>query len=204
MLTTILPINTWEIPKINLNLNYNYISNLIANNLIEDYFLPSQIKQNPFFSNINELNEKIGILQTATNGINTILNYIDILKNINPNEKEIINDLTNEINSTIKNTTFESLPVFSQTLKIGDQNINLSIPTFNLNKTSIEDYEKLLTQKQKDIFNILDEINFQSPLNTNFNPYNTQTFESILNSGILTSAYKENIINPETLELLFS
>ncbi len=203
MLTKILPVNIWEIPKINLNLNYNYISNLIANNLIKDYFLPSQIKS-PFFSNINELNEKIGILQTATNGINTILNYIDILKNINPNEKEVINDLTNEINSIIKNTTFESLPVFNQTLKIGDQNINLSIMMFNLNKTSIEDYEKLLTQKQKDIFNILDKITFQSPLNKNFNPFDTETFESIINSNLLTTAYKENIINPQTLELLFS
>lgn len=203
MLTKILPVNIWEIPKINLNLNYNYISNLIANNLIKDYFLPSQIKS-PFFSNINELNEKIGILQTATNGINTILNYIDILKNINPNEKEVINDLTNEINSIIKNTTFESLPVFNQTLKIEDQNINLSIMMFNLNKTSIEDYEKLLTQKQKDIFNILDKITFQSPLNKNFNPFDTETFESIINSNLLTTAYKENIINPQTLELLFS
>ena len=204
MTNPILPINLWEVPKINMNLNYDYISNLIANNMIQDYFLPSEIGQNPFFSNVMDLNEKIGVLQTATQGISTILSYVDILKNVNPNEKEVINDLVKEINSTIKNTTFNSLPVYNQTLKIGDKNINLSIPLLDLNKTTIEDYENLLMKKQKDIFNILDNIAIQTPINTNFNPYDTETFESILNSGLLATAYKENLINPYTLELLFS
>ena len=203
MSTSIVPINLWTVPKINLNLNYDYISNLIANNIIQDFYLPDKI-ENPFFSNVMDTNEKIGILQTATNSLSAILNYIDILKNVNPNEKDVINDLVNEINSTIKNTTFDNLPVFNQTLQIGDKNINLSIPELDLNNTTIEDYEKLLTQKQKDIFNTLENISINTPLNNNFNPLDWETFENILNSGLLATAYKENIINPQTLELLFS
>ena len=204
MTNQILPINLWEIPKTNINLNQDYISNLIANELIQDYFLPSSINQNPLFSQVNDLNEKIGILQTASEGIDKILNYIDAIKNINPNDQEVLNDLINDINSTIKNASFNSSPVFNQTLKIGDKNINLSLPLLDLNKTTIEDYEKLLIQKQKDIFNILENISFETSLNTNFNPYDTETFENILNSGLLTTAYKEDLINPQTLELLFS
>ena len=204
MTNQILPINLWEVPKTNINLNQDYISNLIANGLIQDYFLPSSINQNPLFSQVNDLNEKIGILQTASEGIDKILNYIDVIKNINPADKEVLNDLINDINSTIKNTSFNSSPVFNQTLKIGDKNINLSLPLLDLNKTTIEDYEKLLTQKQKDIFNILENVSVETSLNTNFNPYDTETFENILNSGLLTTAYKEDLINPQTLELLFS
>jgi len=204
MINQILPLNLWEVPKTNINLNQDYISNLIANGLIQDYFLPSPINQNPLFSQVNNLNEKIGILQTASEGINKILNYIDVIKNINPNDQEVLNDLVNDINSTIKNTSFNSSPVFDQTLKIGDKNINLSLPLLDLNKTTIEDYEKFLTQKQKDIFNILENVSVETSFNTNFNPYDTETFENILNSGLLTTAYKEDLINPETLELLFS
>ena len=204
MINQILPLNLWEVPKTNINLNQDYISNLIANGLIQDYFLPSPINQNPLFSQVNNLNEKIGILQTASEGINKILNYIDVIKNINPADKEVLNDLINDINSTIKNTSFDSLPVFDQTLKIEDKNINLSLPLLDLSKTTIEDYEKLLTQKQKDIFNVLENVSVETSFNTNFNPYDTETFENILNSGLLTTAYKEDLINPETLELLFS
>jgi len=204
MINSILPINFFEIPKINVNLNQDYISNIIANNLIQDYFLPPTINQNPFFSNVNELNEKIGILQTATQSIDKILNYIDIIKNINPNEKGVINELTTEINSIIKNTSFNSLPVFNQTLKINNQNINLSLPLLDINNTTIDNYEKLLTKKQEDIFNILNNLSIQTSFNNNFNPFDENTFENILNSGLLTTAYKDNIINPYTLELLFS
>jgi len=204
MINPILPINFFEVPKIDINLNQDYISNLIANNMISDFFLPSAINQNPFFSNVQDLNEKIGILQTATNSIDKILSYVDILKNVNPEEKDVINDLTNEINSIIKNTTFNSLPVFNQTLKIGDKDIDLSLPLLDLNNTTIDKYEELLKKKESDIFNILNNITFQTPINSNFNPFNEDTFESIINSGLLTSAYKTDIIDPYTLELLFS
>ena len=204
MINPILPINFFEVPKIDINLNQDYISNLIANNMISDFFLPSTINQNPFFSNVQDLNEKIGILQTATNSIDKILSYVDILKNVNPEEKDVINDLTNEINSIIKNTTFNSLPVFNQTLKIGDKDIDLSLPLLDLNNTTIDKYEELLKKKESDIFNILNNITFQTPINSNFNPFNEDTFESIINSGLLTSAYKTDIIDPYTLELLFS
>jgi len=200
----ILPASLWQVPRIDTNFNPDYVSHLIANGLIQDYFDPSQIEQNPFFYNVNDFNEKIGILQTATQGIDTILNYVDILKNVNPDEKDVLSELTNEINSNIKNTSFDSSPVFNQTLQIGGQNVDLSLPVFNLNNTSIEEYEKLLTQKQKDIFNVLDNVTIQTPMNTNFNPFDMDTFENILNSGLLTTAYQNAVIEPETLELLLS
>jgi len=200
----ILPLNLWQVPRIDTNFNPDYVSNLIANGLIQDYFDPSKIEQNPFFYNVNDLNEKIGVLQTATQGIDTILNYVNILKNVNPDEKDVLTELTNEINSNIKNTSFDSSPVFNQTIQIGGQNIDLSLPLLNLNKTSIEEYEKLLTQKQKDIFNVLDNVTIQTPMNTNFNPFDIDTFENVLNSGLLTTAYQNAVIEPETLELLLS
>lgn len=204
MYTNILPINLfqYEIPKINPIFNPNYVNNLIANNIPQDFFTPGIAAQNPIFSQVNNLNEKIGILQTATNGIDKILNYIDVLKQINPNEKEVINDLVNEINSTIKNTTYNSTPVFGQTLSIGDKNINLSLPLLDLNKTTIEDYEKLLTQKQKDLFNVLENVSIELPTQVKFNPNDIETFETLLNSGELTQAYNTEMINPLTLQLL--
>ena len=200
----ILPLNLWQVPRIDTNFNPDYISNLIANGLIQDYFDPLKIEQNPFFYNINDFNEKIGILQTATQSIDTILNYVNILKNVNPDEKDVLTELTNEINSNIKNTSFDSSPVFNQTIQIGGQNIDLSLPLLNLNDTSIEEYEKLLTQKQKDIFNVLNNVTIQTPMNTNFNPFDIDTFENVLNSGLLTTAYQNAVIEPETLELLLS
>ena len=200
----ILPINLIEIPKVNPIYNPNYIYHLMTNGIIQDFYIPGLTYTNPAFAKVNDLNENIGILQTATNGIENILNYIDILKQVNPNEKEVISDLVNEINSTIKNTTYNSLPVFNQTLKIGDKNIDLSLPLLDLNKTTIEDYEKLLTQKQKDLFNTLENISLELPTNTQFNPFDSEKFNQILNSGLLTTAYKENLIDPYTLEILLN
>ena len=199
---SILPINLIEVPKINPVYNPHYVYNLIANGVIQDFYIPGAISTNPIFAQANDLNEKIGIIQTATKGIDTILNYIDTLKEVNPNEEKVISDLVNEINSTIKNTTYNSLPVFTQTLKIGDKSIDLSIPLLDLNKTTIEEYEKFLNQKQKDLFNTLENISLELPANTKFSPFDIE-FESLLNSGLLTTAYKENLINPYTLQLLF-
>ena len=199
---TTLPINLYQVPTISPN--PDYVNNLIANGVIQDFFVPGTTAQNPIFSQVKDLNEKIAILQTATKSLNTILNYIDILKKVTPTETEVINKLVDEINDTIKNSTFNSLPIFNQTLKIGDNTINLSIPALNLNDISLEDYEKLITQKQQDIFDVLKNISINLPTNTNFNPYDTQTFETLLNSGLLSTAYKKNLIDPLTLELLLS
>ena len=204
MYTNILPINLfqYEIPKISPIFNPNYVNNLITNGVLQDLFIPGVATQNPIFAQVNDLNEKIGILQTATNGIDKILNYIDVLKQTNPDEKEVINDLVNDINSIIKNTTYNSTPVFGQTLSIGDNKVNLSLPLLDLNKTTIEDYEKLLTQKQKNLFNVLENVSIQLPTQVKFNPNDIETFETLLNSGELTQAYNTELINPLTLQLL--
>ena len=71
MNTNILPINliNYNIPKITPFYKNNYINNLIANGIIQDFYIPGIPMQNPAFAQVNNLNEKIGILQTATNSI---------------------------------------------------------------------------------------------------------------------------------------
>lgn len=203
-MNTIIPINLYQVPTINPLYKPDYLNHLIENGIIQDFFIPGVAAQNPILSQVNNLNENIGILQTATNSIEKILNYVDIIKQVNPDEKEVISELVDEINKTIKSTTFNTIPVFNQTLKIGNKNINLSLPLLDLNHTTIEDYEKILTQKQKNIFSVLENISIEIPTKTHFNPFDTQTFENLLNSGLLSTAYKENLINPLTLELLLS
>ena len=201
----IVPINLFQYKISPPILNVKYVNNLIENGIIKDFFIPGIAAQNPIFSQVNDLNEKIGILQTATKGIDTILNYIDILKKVNPNEEEVLNNLINEINKTIQNTTFNNLPVFNQTLKIADTDINLSIPILNINDiNNIDKYEKILLKTKNNIVDTLKNISLNLTENTKFNPYKFENFQELLNSGELITAYKNNIINPYTLELLLS
>ncbi len=178
-----------------------YINNLIALK-ITDYFLPTQFASNPLFAKIDEFNQNIGILQTATNAVNKILSYIDVLKEINNPTEEILKEIKNEINSIIQNTTFNSLPVFSQTLTIGDKKVSLSLPAFNPNKISIEEYEKLLLKKKDNFIDALKNLTIQTPFENKANPLKFETFNRLLNSGSLLQAYNTNLINPLTLEFL--
>jgi len=200
----ILPINLWQVPQIEPTRNYDYISNIIENGLIQDFFVPGIAAQNPLFQQVNNFNENVGILQTATQGIDEILNYVDILKNVNPEDKNVMSDLANEINDVIKNTNYNSIPVFQDKLQVNGNNVDLSIPTFDINNTNITDYEKLLTQKQKDLFEVLNNISLELPGESNFNPNSVQTLQDILNSGELTTAYETGLINPLTFQLLLS
>ncbi|WP_457564200.1 hypothetical protein, partial [Caminibacter sp.] len=71
--------------------------------------------------------------------------------------------------------------------------------------TNIEDYEKILLEKQKDIFEALKNLNTLNPFENNLpNPENFETFMSLLNNGSLLQAYNTELINPENLQLLFS
>jgi hypothetical protein len=192
------PLNTKPI-----TFNYDYISHIQALNLL-DYFTPTQFASNPLFAQVDEFHQNIGVLQTASNAIEKILTIVDTIKNLNNPTEDVLKDLANEINETIKNTTFDNLPVFSQSLKIGDDEIKLAIPEFTPD-TNIEKYEKILTQKQKDIFEAIKNLNTINPLEKlNTNPADFETFTFLLNSGSLIQAYNTELINPENLQLLLS
>ena len=210
MSNTISPLNLnflWQVPQIESTRNDDYISNIIANGLIQDFFVPGIAAQNPFLKQVNDFNQNIGILQTATNGITQILNYVNILKNVNPNQEQVLKELTNQINNVIKNTTYNSIPVFQEKIQLNNQNVNLSIPTLDLSNINIEDYEKLLTKKQEDLFKVLNNISLEVPTHApnNFNSYETEALQEIINSGELVNAYNANlIINPFIFQLLLS
>ena len=192
------PINTQPI-----TFNYDYISHIEALNLL-DYFTPTQFATNPLFAQVDTINENIGLLQTANNAIEKILNYIDIYKEINTPTEDVLKTLANEINSVIENTNYNSLPVFNQTVTLGDNEIKLDIPEFTPD-TDIQEYEKLLLEKQKDIFETLQNIDTLTPFNSNtINPVDFETFTSLLNNGSLIQAYNTHLINPENIQLLLS
>ena len=197
-----LPIQPYQTKPITFT--YDYIKNLRTLG-VTNFFTPSQFTNNPLFAKVDEFHQKIGILQTATNAVDKILSYVDILKNINKPTEEILKKISEEINSTVKNTTFNDLPVFNQTLKIGDKDFSLSIPVFNPDEMSIEKYEKLLLEKKESFIDALKEFSLQTPFsNTKINPVDFETFSSILKSGSLLQAYHTNIIDPLTLEFLLS
>lgn len=203
-----LELNLWQIPQIHPTYNSDYISNIIDNGLIQDFFASGLAAQNPILPQADTFNQNVGILQTATNGIDKVLQYLDTMKELNPNDTDLIQNLSNDINDTIKNTTFDNIPVFKDTIQLDNQNIDLSIPSFDANTTDIEEYEQLLKEKKEDFYNILNNISIESPISQdnkiNFNPNNMETFEDIVNSGNLLNAYNLNVINPfNTFELLF-
>ena len=203
-----LELSLWQVPQIHPTYNYDYISNIIANGLIQDFFVPGLAAQNPILPQADTFNQNVGILQTATNGIDKILQYVDTIKELNPNDTDLIQSLSDDINDTIKNTTFDNIPVFKDTIQLDNQKIDLSIPIFDANTTDIEEYEKLLKEKKESFYDILNDISIQSPFlqdnKINFDPYNMETFEDIVNSGNLLNAYNLNVINPfNAFELLF-
>ena len=203
-----LELSLWQVPQIHPTYNYDYISNIIANGLIQDFFVPGLAAQNPILPQADTFNQNVGILQTATNGIDKILQYVDTIKELNPNDTDLIQSLSDDINDTIKNTTFDNIPVFKDTIQLDNQKIDLSIPTFDANTMDIEEYEKLLKEKKESFYDILNDISIQSPFlqdnKINFDSYNMETFEDIVNSGNLLNAYNLNVINPfNAFELLF-
>jgi len=199
---TYLPINPIQTKPITFD--YDYISHLQSLG-VTDYFLPSQFAQNPLFAKTDEFHQNVGVLQTATSAIDKILTYVDVLKNLNEPTEEILKEFAEEINSIIENTTFNDQSVFSQTLKIGDKELSLSIPAFTPD-TDIEKYEELLVKQKDNIFEALKELSLNTPFNQeqNFNPFELNNLNYLIESGTLYKAYNTNLINPYTLELLLN
>jgi len=173
----------------------DYIDNLIALK-VTDYFSPSQFATNPLFAQVDTFNQNVGILQTAVNSLEKVLTLTDALKEIDNPTQEIIDEYTNEINDIIGSSTFDGLSVFNQTLDLNGTEVDLSVPLFNPDTQTIEEYTKILSEKYDDLFKTLQNITFTIPAQTSFNPYNiyypTNTY----------SAFNLNTLNPQTLELL--
>ncbi|GAB6074644.1 hypothetical protein [Nautilia lithotrophica] len=199
----LLPVNTYYpltyLPSVfntkPVTFNPEYINNLIALR-ITDYFSPTQFATNPLFANVDTFHQNVGILQTAVNSLEKILTLTDTLQQINNPTQEIINEFTEEINDIIKNTEFDGLNVFQQTLNINGEDINLNIPLLDPNNQTIEEYTKLISEKYDSLFKTLQNISFTLPFETSFNPYN-------IYFPIYTSqAFNYYSITPQTLELL--
>jgi hypothetical protein len=176
--------------------NPEYVNNLIALG-ITDYFSPTQFATNPLYANIDSFNQNVGILQTAVNSLDKILTLTDELKEINDPTQEIIDEYTKEINDIIQNSTFDNLNVFNQTLDVNGENIDLNVPLFDPDTYSIEEYEKLISDKYDSLFNTLQNLSFTLPFETTFNPYDMTNY--------LTStsqAFDLSSLTPQTLELL--
>ena len=199
----LLPLNTYYsltyLPGIfntkPITFNSEYINNLIALR-VTDYFSPTQFAINPLFANVDTFHQNVGILQTAVNSLEKILTLTDTLLQINNPTQEIINEFTEKINDILKNTTFESLNVFNQTLDIKGARINLNVPLFDPNTQTIEEYVKLISEKYDSLFKTLQNISLTLPFETSFNPY------SINFPKYASQAFNYFSITPQTLELL--
>ena len=172
--------------------NRDYISHLMALR-VTDFFLPSQFAQNPLFAKVDEFHQNIGILQTASSALEKILSLTDILKTDPP--EEIVESLTQEINEIINDTTFNGTNVFSSVLNINDNELKLSIPVYTPDM-SIEEYEKLLLEKQEDIFDAIKNLTLTLPFSENTDITKLYAFSN------LTSAYNLYSINPEIVNFL--
>ncbi|QCT94557.1 hypothetical protein FE773_05010 [Caminibacter mediatlanticus TB-2] len=177
-----------------------YIQNLEALGVLDNYS-PLLFTRNPLFTQVNEFNQNIGILQTAYKSLENIYTLIDTLKEINNPTKEIIQSFENEINDIINNTTFNDIDVFNQKITINNQTIDLNLPKFSYE--NLDNFEKSILEKEELIKSVL-ESNL-SPFNENYNftPINFETFNTILNSPI-SNAFKLELINPDIVNLLLS
>ena len=188
------PISFLPITPLNEPITFNpeYIQNLQALGVF-DYFLPSQFVTNPLFAQVSDFNQTIGILQTATNSLEKILTLVGDIKNTNPPE-DVIKTLQDEINSIINNTTFNDKNVFASTLNIDGKTINLSVPTFNPDNMTLDEYYDLINSKYTDLLNTYKNLSLNLP---EFNPN-----EFNLTNYNLYNAYNFQNLSPDILQIL--
>jgi len=159
----------------------NYIQNILALNVL-DYISIDQFNSNPLFAQVDTFHQNVGFIQTAATAIEKMLTLIDNLKDA----PDALNTLQEELNDIVKNTTFNDIPVFSQTLDIDGEKLDLSIPLFNPDEISIEEYEKLLQDKYDNFIDVLKNMSLKLPFE---NEFNMQDFLQIVNQYSLLSAF---------------
>jgi len=193
----------FRVPEINFPviLNPKFVLNETALNVINDQLELKTSNQNPFFANVNNFNQNIGILQTAVQGMNEILQMGDILKNFSTPDKEILNNFSKQINSIIQNTAFMNIPVFNNSVEINGEKINLSIPKFEPQKTDLKTYFQEIQKKQESLQNVLKNLAFTSPIEKEYNPQ--KILQTVLKENG-TNLYNLELLNLQNLQLLLS
>ena len=124
---------------------------------------------------ILNFNDAIGYMQVADGVLSNIsdqtdeLNTLSVASNnaaLNNDQKAMINsqmqDIANNINKTISQTTYNSKNVFNSDFKVDNQSVNLNINTDNLdttNQKSILDFQKHIDSLRSDIGSFMNGAN---------------------------------------------
>jgi len=174
-----------------MNINTNNILNNLQTNLIKlsaqdkiddsansaDKMLYDDINSDMLQSQqeILNFNDAIGYMQVADGVLSNIsdqtdeLNTLSVASNnaaLNNDQKAMINsqmqDIANNINKTISQTTYNGRNVFNSDFQIDNQSVNLNINTDNLdttNQKSILDFQKHIDSLRSDIGSFMNGAN---------------------------------------------
>lgn len=174
-----------------MNINTNNILNNLQTNLIKlsaqdkiddsnnsvDKMLYDNISSDMLDSQqeILNFNEAVGYMQIADGVLSNIsdqtdeLNTLSVASNnaaLNSDQKAMINsqmqDIVNNINKTITDTTYNGKNVFNSDFQIDNQSINLEINTDSLdttNQKSILDFQKHINSLRSDIGSFMNGAN---------------------------------------------
>ena len=174
-----------------MNINTNNILNNLQTNLIKlsaqdkiddsnnsvDKMLYDNISSDMLDSQqeILNFNEAVGYMQVADGVLSNIsdqtdeLNTLSVASNnaaLNSDQKSMLNsqmqDIVNNINKTITDTTYNGKNVFNSDFQINNQSINLEINTDSLdttNQKSILDFQKHINSLRSDIGSFMNGAN---------------------------------------------
>jgi len=174
-----------------MNINTNNILNNLQTNLIKlsaqdkiddsnnsvDKMLYDNISSDMLDSQqeILNFNEAVGYMQVADGVLSNIsdqtdeLNTLSVASNnaaLNSDQKSMLNsqmqDIVNNINKTITDTTYNGKNVFNSDFQINNQSINLEINTDSLdttNQKSILDFQKHINSLRSDISSFMNGAN---------------------------------------------
>jgi len=174
-----------------MNINTNNILNNLQTNLIKlsaqdkidnsnntaDKMLYDNINSDMLQSQqqILNFNDAVGYMQVADGVLSNIsdqtneLNTLSVASNnaaLSSDQKSMINsqmqDISNNINQTLSQTTYNGKNVFNSDFKIDNQNINLNFNSDNLdinNQKSILDFQKQIGSLRSDIGSFMNSAN---------------------------------------------
>jgi len=199
----------------------DFYSELSSINIPTDTFI------NPILDsqyNILNLNNTIGFMQTAYQTLDQITPYAQELLTLssalqNSTDPSIIQkdmeDIYNQINDYIQNTTYNGVTVFNQDIQIGDSTLKLELPSIDItDQDSIENFIKQIDTLKNDIKSYLDTSslysdNFVNSLFTEIYPNNQLDFLNTVNTenlkitaDLLAVAHNQDYLSQNIEQLL--
>jgi flagellin-like hook-associated protein FlgL len=199
----------------------DFYSELSSINIPTDTFI------NPILDsqyNILNLNNTIGFMQTAYQTLDQITPYAQELLTLssalqNSTDPSIIQkdmeDIYNQINDYIQNTTYNGVTVFNQDIQIGDSTLKLELPSIDItDQDSIENFIKQIDTLKNDIKSYLDTSslysdNFVNSLFTEIYPNNHLDFLNTVNTenlkitaDLLAVAHNQDYLSQNIEQLL--